>query len=133
MNKNEIINSQKLKEETEKEFGTKIIESNSGSTRYSSRDKSYSNLIDFFIKVARRDPDRGATEWQGLSTQEKSVAVVKAICALIIMIGFIGILSHFGGKLGLIISLFIVFAVWMIVYRIGKKRNNKEDGESLSE
>lgn len=55
MDKNEIINSQKLKEETEKEFGTKIIESNSGSTRYSSRDKSYSNLIDFFIKVSKRD------------------------------------------------------------------------------
>ena len=45
MDKNEIINSQKLKEETEKEFGTKIIESNSGSTRYSSRDKSYSNRM----------------------------------------------------------------------------------------
>jgi|GEM_PF-6671223 len=123
MDKNEIINSQKLKEETEKEFGTKIIESNSGSTRYSSRDKSYSNLIDFFIKVSKRDPDRGETEWQRLSTREKTVAVVKAIFALIITIGFVAIVSNYGGRLGLIISLLIVFVGWAIAHRIRKSKS----------
>lgn len=130
MDKKEVINSQTLKEETEKEFGTKLIESNAGSTRYSSRDRSYSNLIEFFIKVAKRDPDQGETDWGRLSAKEKAVAVIKAICLLLVTIGFVIIVAHFGGRLGLIVALFFVFVVWMIIYQIRKKRGSEVEKDN---
>ena len=129
MDKNEIINSQRLKEDTEKEFGTKIIESNAGSTRYSSRDRSYSNLIDFFVKVAKRDPGQGESDWSRLTAKEKATSVIKALVILLVIIGFVAIVANYGGRLGLIVSIMMVFVVWMIVHQIRKNSADRSSKE----
>lgn len=85
VNDGRIINSKSLKEEVEREYGKSIIESNGGSTRYSSRDNTYSNLFDFFIKAGKANTDKGETGWGRLSVQEKVMATFVAAAVLVVV------------------------------------------------
>ena len=125
MSDNEIINSQSLKQDVERESGKPLIESNGGLTRYSGRDKSYSNLFEFFINVGKSPSDTGGTEWSRLSSKEKLIAVLKAIIALVISIGFIIFVLYIGGRVGLIIGIPVIFAVWLLVHYITKRRRGQ--------
>lgn len=71
MDNDKIYSSKSLKEEAERETGKSIIESNGGATRYSARDKSYSNLISFFIKVFKTEDEKAQTSWDRISRKEK--------------------------------------------------------------
>lgn len=126
VNNKRITNSQTLKEETEHEFGISIIESNSGSTRYSSRDKSYSNLFDFFLKLRTTQSDERKTGWGRLSTKEKTVAVFKAGVALCVIVAFIAFVTYAGGRIGLIVGVSVVFATWFLVKRLTEWKHEKE-------
>lgn len=126
MSDNKIINSQTLKEDVERESGKPLIESNSGSTRYSSRDSSYSNLFDFFIKAGKTESTKGSTEWSRLTGKEKMLIVLKATVMLLVMICFLAFALHVGGRIGLVIGIAVVFVLWMLIYRLSKK-NGKTD------
>ena len=126
MSDNKIINSQTLKEDVERESGKPLIESNSGSTRYSSRDSSYSNLFDFFIKASKTESTEGSTEWSRLTGKEKTLIVLKAAVMLLVLICFLAFALHVGGRIGLVIGIAVVFVLWMLIYRLSKK-NGKTD------
>ena len=126
MSDNKIINSQTLKEDVERESGKPLIESNSGSTRYSSRDSSYSNLFDFFIKAGKTESTEGSTEWSRLTGKEKTLIVLKAAVMLLVLICFLAFALHVGGRIGLVIGIAVVFVLWMLIYRLSKK-NGKTD------
>ena len=126
MSDNKIINSQTLKEDVERESGKPLIESNSGSTRYSSRDSSYSNLFDFFIKAGKTESTEGSTEWSRLTGKEKTLIVLKAAVMLLVLICFLAFALHVGGRIGLVIGNAVVFVLWMLIYRLSKK-NGKTD------
>lgn len=126
MSDNKIINSQTLKEDVERESGKPLIESNSGSTRYSSRDSSYSNLFDFFIKAGKTKSTEGSTEWSRLTGKEKTLIVLKAAVMLLVLICFLAFALHVGGRIGLVIGIAVVFVLWMLIYRLSKK-NGKTD------
>ena len=126
MSDNKIINSQTLKEDVERESGKPLIESNSGSTRYSSRDSSYSNLFDFFIKASKTKSTEGSTEWSRLTGKEKTVIVLKAAVMLLVLICFLAFALHVGGRIGLVIGIAVVFVLWLLIYRLSKK-NGKTD------
>lgn len=126
MSDNKIINSQTLKEDVERESGKPLIESNSGSTRYSSRDSSYSNLFDFFIKAGKTNSTEGSTEWSRLTGKEKTLIVLKAAVMLLVLICFLAFALHVGGRIGLVIGIAVVFVLWMLIYRLSKK-NGKTD------
>lgn len=120
--KDEIYSSKALKEEAEKETGKTIIESNGGATRYSSRDKSYSNLFDFFMKVSSMDSKDGETLWKRKTSGEKIVTSAKAILALLVLIAFIILMQIWLGTIGVISSIFILFIGWSIIYQKTHKR-----------
>ena len=121
MSDDKIINSQTLKEDVERESGKPLIESNSGSTRYSSRDRSYSNLFDFFIKVGKTKSTEGNTEWGRLTGKEKTLIVLKAAVTLIVMICFLAFAVHVGGRIGLLIGIAFVFVMWMLINHISRR------------
>lgn len=125
VNDGRIISSKSLKEEAEREYGKSIIESNGGSTRYSSRDNTYSNLFDFFIKVGKANTDKGETGWGRLSVKEKVTASLAAAAVLITVIGFVALATYLGGRIGLLTSLMIAFATWMFTRNSINKRRRR--------
>lgn len=127
MSDDKIINSQTLKEDVERESGKPLIESNSGSTRYSGRDNSYSNLFDFFIKVGRTKSTEGSTEWSRLTGKEKTWIVLKAVVTLLVMICFLAFAIYVGGRVGLVIGIAFVFALWMLMHHISRRTDKKVD------
>ena len=126
MSDDKIINSRTLKEDVERESGKPLIESNSGSTRYSSRDSSYSNLFDFFIKVGKTKPEGGSTEWSRLVGKEKAMIVLKAAAMLLVMICFIAF-ALLGGRIGLVVGIAFVFALWMLIHHISRRADKNAE------
>ena len=127
MSDDKIINSRTLKEDVERESGKPLIESNSGSTRYSSRDSSYSNLFDFFIKAGKTKSTEGSTEWSRLTGKEKTRIVLKAAVMLVVLICFLAFALHVGGRVGLVVGIAFVFAIWMMIYHISRRADKRRN------
>lgn len=116
--KDDIITSKKLKEEAEKETGRTIIESNTGATRYSSRDKSYSNLIDFFVKMGKTNTEKTDSVWTRMSSKERLLSIIKGVVFLAVIIFFLIAMQGGAGRAGLIGGILALFILWFVFYKI---------------